>query len=92
MWRLNIVTPNGVMERQENEEVKAGRGSIRGGEARSEAEGDDDRDRTGRRWGGLFSFETALGVSQAVAFTIGFEDVDAMGQPVEHGPGEPFAT
>lgn len=42
--------------------------------------------------GGLFSFETALGVGQAVTFTVGFEDVDAVGQPVEHGPGEPFAA
>ena len=34
---------------------------------------------------GLFSFETTLGVGQAVAFAVGFEDVDAVGQPVEHG-------
>ena len=42
--------------------------------------------------GDLFSSQTALGVGQAVAFTVGFEDVNAMGQPVQHGPGEPFAA
>ena len=41
---------------------------------------------------GLFSFETTFGVGQAIAFAVGFEDVDAVGQPVEHGPGEPFAA
>jgi hypothetical protein len=52
-WRFNNETPNGVMEREQDEEVKAGRTTVRswGGGARSEAEGDDDRDRTGRRWG-----------------------------------------
>jgi hypothetical protein len=56
-WRSNNETPNGVMEREQDEEVKAGRTTVRsrGGGARSEAEGDDDRDRTGRR-GGLGYF------------------------------------
>ena len=35
---------------------------------------------------------TSFGALEAVALTVGFEDVDAMGEAVEHGAGEAFVA
>ena len=37
--------------------------------------------------GGLLS-EPFLGVGQAVTLAVGFQDVDPVGKPVEHGTGQ----
>jgi len=43
--------------------------------------------RTGSR-----AFEALFGVLEPVTFAVGFKDVDAMGEPVEHGAGQPFTA
>ena len=38
------------------------------------------------------SLPASAGIAQAEAFTVGFEDMNAVGKPVEQGAGEPFGT
>ena len=35
---------------------------------------------------------TSAGITQAEAFPVGFEDMDAMGEAVEQSAGEPFGS
>lgn len=36
--------------------------------------------------------DSLSGVLEPEALPVGHEDMDAVGQPVEHGPGQPFAA
>ena len=38
------------------------------------------------------TLSSAFGLAQSVAFAVGFEDVDAVGEAVEEGAGEAFVA
>ena len=39
-----------------------------------------------------FSFCAQFGISKTVAFAVGFDDMDTMGEPIEQCPGEPLVA